>query len=156
MSEKIVGYLLLIAGIGIIGFSAFRMYSVFTGKEKPIQLFSFAGIGFNPADMVGGNIPAGVEIKGPGGGDQAKVELVGPEMINSTTNMFFHLMLMGFIASAGFKIASLGVQLIRPIKVKLRTKEEKKPLPKENIPSTPERELASSEQEVNTQETKTS
>ena len=50
--------------------------------------------------------------------------LVSSSLINQPLNLIANLLLMGFIASAGFKIAHLGVMLVRTIKVKV--KEEKK------------------------------
>ena len=54
-----------------------------------------------------------------------KIEILPAEILNQTTNVFGHLILMGFIASIGYKVAGLGVLLIRPIVVKL--KEDKMP-----------------------------
>ncbi|MBU0569957.1 hypothetical protein KKB40_04215, partial [Patescibacteria group bacterium] len=55
-------------------------------------------------------------------GDQKAMssELVKPELINQPLNLSAHLFLMSFLVNAGFKIASLGNQLLRPIRVKLK------------------------------------
>ena len=100
MSEKIVGYSLLICGIAIILFSAFNVVFVFTKQAQPIQLFNFPPVALS---VVPGTKPT---------------ELVSADLINQSSNIFAHLMLMGFIASVGEKLASLGVQLVRPIVVK--------------------------------------
>lgn len=105
MTEKIVGYVLLIVGLISIVFSAMNVFFVFTGQAQPGELFNFS--------------PVSVALA-PG---TKPVELVSARELNQTTNLTFHLLLMGFLAGAGQKIASLGVQLIRPIVVKL--KEEK-------------------------------
>ena len=102
MTEKIVGYTLL--GIGILGiiFTAGSVFMVFTGKILPIQLFNLPAITFSLA---------------PG---TKPVELMTADAINQTSNIAAHLFLMGFLAGAGQKLASLGVQLVRPIVIKAK------------------------------------
>lgn len=114
MKDKIVGYILLLAGIIIIIFSAFNTYLVFTKKAEPIQLFSFNGLSIKPSQFM----PVNLQIS-----SESKVEVVSSEMINLSSNIFAHLMLMGFLATIGFKIASLGIMLIRPVVVNLKAKE---------------------------------
>ncbi len=46
-------------------------------------------------------------------------------MVNAPLNLFTYLMLMGFFASIGMKIATVGTYLVRPIVVKLREEKEK-------------------------------
>lgn len=125
MSEKIIGYLLLILGIGIIIYSAISVYRVFTNKAKPVALFNFPPISLDLGSSLTASLPP--ELK------QAlnqqplpsqKTEIFPAEILNSNMNIFAHLILMGFMASIGFKIASLGVMFLRPIVVKLKAKEE--------------------------------
>ena len=106
MTEKIVGYTLLIIGIMVIVLSALNVYAVFTGQMLPVQLFHLSGISLDLSQYTG------VKTK--------PAELVPAETLNQTSNLAAHLFLMGFIASMGQKLASLGVKLIRPIVVKLR------------------------------------
>lgn len=118
MSEKIVGYVLLFAGIAIILFSAFSVYGVFSKKTRPVQFFTI------------GSVPIEIPIAG-----QAADKKVGEggiklpiEVIQDPLNSFAHLALMMFIGGVGFKIASLGTMLVRPVVVKLKNKElSKKP-----------------------------
>ena len=105
MSEKISGYLLLLGGLIIIFYSAFSIYQVFTKQSQPIQLFSGEGIK--------------VEIPG----SKAPSELIPADQLNEISNLTAHYLLMSFLVSIGFKISSLGVQLLRPIEVKLATKQ---------------------------------
>lgn len=125
MSEKIIGYLLLVVGILIIVASAFSTYAVYTDKTEPVKLFHFKPISLNTNEIIAANLPA--EMSGSLTQQPTQVqqtELIPAEMLNDTTNIFAHLFLMGFIASVGYKIASLGTQLIRPIVVKMKAKEE--------------------------------
>lgn len=100
MSEKVIGYILLSVGILLILFTAFNIISVFTGSAKPVQMFNFEGIGVNTSDL--------------------DLDLVSPDLINQTSNLFAHIFLMGFISTVGFKLASLGTMLVRPIVVKVK------------------------------------
>lgn len=120
MNEKITGYVLLLAGILILGYSALNMTRVMTGKDKPVQLFHFSGIGINPSQLLPQNLPDALRQQGQ------PVQLIQPEMINDTSNIAAHLVLMGFIATIGFRIGSLGVMLLRPVVVPVRVKEEGK------------------------------
>lgn len=118
MSEKILGYILIAIGLVIILYSAFSVFSVFTAKSAPFELFKLAGISLDFGSLVGESLPP--ETRGQIGEPNLKSELVDSDFINTPLNIFAHLMLMGFLASIGFKIASLGVMMVRPIKVKLR------------------------------------
>jgi hypothetical protein len=115
MTEKILGYFLLIVGIMIIFFTAINVYNVFNKKTKPIDILNLPGISLDLSSLAGGQLPTGA----------AKPELIAPEVLNQPMNLALHLFFMGFISTIGFKIASLGVMLVRPIKIKLRTQEDK-------------------------------
>jgi hypothetical protein len=115
MTEKILGYVLIVVGIIAILYSSLSVYDVFTKKSKPATLFSFSGISMDPAQFLGNNLPPGVTI--PKG---AAIEIMTPEMINDSSNIFAHVVLMGFLAGAGLKLATIGTQLVRTIEVKLK------------------------------------
>lgn len=110
MSEKVVGYVLLAVGILIIAITAINIISVFTGNVEPVQLFNFEGIGINTKELVGDAMPVANQ----------ELDLISPDMLNDTSNLFAHIFLMGFISTVGFKIASLGTMLVRPIVVKVK------------------------------------
>ena|SRR3990167_6125324 len=119
MSEKMIGYVLLILGIFVIIFSAVNITLVFTKQIQPVQLFSGAGISLDPATLLGNSLPAGVATK-----TGAKQEIISGEFLNQTSNIFAHVFLMGFMASIGYKLSSLGVQLVRPIVIKVKGKND--------------------------------
>ena len=123
MSEKIIGYILIVLGIIIISASTYSAYSVFTKKAQPVELFSFQPIGIDTNQLLGSSLPpefAGLMQKQT---NASKTEIVPAALINDSSNIFAHLLLMGFLASVGYKLASLGVMLVRPIVVKLKAKE---------------------------------
>lgn len=120
MSEKIIGYILLAVGIMTIIFSGFSVYTVFTKQARPVQLFTFKGISLDASQLLSTNLPPeATQLVKPGGTQ----EIIPASLLNDSSNIFAHLLLMGFIGSVGYKIASLGVQLTRPIVVKLKTQE---------------------------------
>lgn len=117
-SEKIIGYLLLTIGILIILYSGFNVYQVFTNKARPINLFAFQGVSLDFGKLVE-EVPQEADLK---------QELVAPDVLNQPLNYVAQLLFMGFMATVGYKIASIGAMLVRPIKVKL--KEDTKSTPK--------------------------
>ena len=110
MSEKIVGYILLSLGVFAILFSVFNVYQVFTKKAQPIDLFSFESVSLDLSKLAE-QAPENADLK---------QELLSSDKLNKPLNIAAHLFFMGFVASTGFKVAILGVQLLRPIKVELR------------------------------------
>lgn len=124
MSERVTGYGLLISGVVLMLFSLASVLLVFTGTIPPVKLFNYQGISFDLGSMLGVNLDA---LQNPGGPTTKPAtkpaELIPGNLINDTSNLFAHLMLMGFLASIGFKLAQLGVQMLRPIVVKLKVKD---------------------------------
>ncbi len=119
MTEKVLGYTLLALGIMIIIFSCISVWSVFTKRSKPVALFNLKGISIDTSQMM----PPEYVIAAKQAGRVLKQEIISGEMLNETSNIFAHLLFMGFIASIGAKLATIGTQLIRPIQIKLKTAE---------------------------------
>jgi hypothetical protein len=112
--EKIVGYILLAIGIIMIFFSVYEMMRVFTGGSPPPNLFNFSDISIQMSEQAEGTL------------------LVSGEELNKLAAMAFWYMLMFFIMWSGGKIASLGVSMIREIKVEVKEPMEK---PKTDVSS---------------------
>lgn len=123
MSERIVGYSLLVVGILTILISGLSVYQVFTKKSEPVQLFNFPAVSLNLGSLLGSG-------EGLTGEQQAALqrqksqikpqEIVSANLLNDTSNLAAHMFLMGFLATIGYKISSLGIQLLRPINVRLK------------------------------------
>jgi hypothetical protein len=112
MKEKTLGYFLLFLGIGIILLAALRVYVVFDTEAEPMQIIDQqSNIGFD-MNIPGG--PLGQDMKVP-------VQLGQLQPILSLVNHLVYLIFMGFMASIGYKIAMIGVNLIRPIVVKAKS-----------------------------------
>ena len=122
MSEKVIGYTLLAFGVVVILFAGLSTYRVFTKVDKPISIITNTQTEVSEKPKT--QVIQGVEVQMPNFND-----LIGmsPEMLIYITNLTIHLFLMGFIVNIGFKIATIGTQLVRPIVVDLRAKN----LPKE-------------------------
>lgn len=113
MTEKILGYVLIVIGLIIIAFSGYSVYSVFALHAKPIQPFNFPGIKVDFSQMVDQQLPV----------DKGKLqtELVSADILNSTSNLIAHVILFGFLASLGYRIALIGAQIVRPINIHLKS-----------------------------------
>jgi hypothetical protein len=96
------------------------MIFVFTGMNGPPKLFSFSDISSNGSQVISG------------------------QDMNKAAGMLFWFVLMAFILWAGGKIASLGVNLLREIKVEikgaLKTVEEKEATKTEPAKTEPKKE----------------
>ena len=101
-TEKIIGYALLILGVILLLFAIFEMVNVYTGNAAPPKLFNISDISL-PTDQSGTGITV---IQGA--------------QISNLPNLFFWFILMFFVLFAGGKIASLGVSMIKDIKVEIK------------------------------------
>jgi hypothetical protein len=126
LSDRLIGYGLFIFGTLLILYSAFNVYSVFTKGFEPVQLFTFQGIGLDASSLVGSDLSSEQKALLDQSGAQTKLEIVPGSLINQTSNILAHLLLMGFLASIGYKLASLGIMMLRPVVVKLIGKDAEK------------------------------
>ena len=101
-SEKIIGYALLTLGAILLLFSIFEMVNVYTGNTPPPNLFNLSDISL------------------PLGQNGTSVSLIQGAQLSQLPNLFFWFILMGFVLLAGGKIASLGVSMVKDIKVEIR------------------------------------
>lgn len=103
--DKVAGYILLAVGLGMMLSAAFLLFNVVTGASDPPRLFEFSDV----------SIP----IPQPEGGSETVEILSGQEMSRMAAMGFWYL-LMFFIVLVGGRIASLGVNLIREIRVEIK------------------------------------
>ncbi|OGM26327.1 hypothetical protein A2962_05230 [Candidatus Woesebacteria bacterium RIFCSPLOWO2_01_FULL_39_61] len=117
-----MGYILVAVGILIMLVASYNVYSLFVLKSKPVKLFNLPGISLDMSNLIGSEAPPSevAKLKSEG---KLTTELVGAEILNAPLNLVAHVFLVSFFLNLGFKVASLGVQFVRPIKVNL--KEEK-------------------------------
>lgn len=132
MKEKHAGYGLLIAGLIVMCFATLQIVLVFTNAAQPLPLFNISQKPSTPTNtdinsllsqlQAGGN-PSGLSLPTP--------ELIPAKTINEILNLTTYFFLMTFLAGFGYKLASLGIMLLRPIYVKVKTKDA------EAVPSAP-------------------
>lgn len=124
MSEKVTGYLLLVIGLIIMFFSFINMIMVFTNKAEPVSLFNISSDSssgsLNINDIISQLQQNNQEVTNqtiP----QPKIDILPPEVLSKTLNISSHFFFITFVLGFGYKLSSLGIQLIRPINVKLKS-----------------------------------
>lgn len=123
--EKIIGYILLFAGLAMIFMAIFLIYNVLTGKSKAPNVVSYS---LPPIDLAGLNnqlqipeglqLPEGFQLPEATPSSAGKFQIPN-ELVNDSINTGLYFLLMSFILSAGSKVAGIGVKLIKEIKVKV-------------------------------------
>lgn len=116
---------MLTVGIFLMVGALIQVLLVFTGKTPPLEVFNFPAPTI-PLGSLMPQLPGNLPISLPTG-KSASFELIPAKQFNLTLNMSINFFLMGFVMNFGFKIASLGVMLLRPVVVKSQIKNEKQP-----------------------------
>jgi len=90
--NKIFGYLLTLAGLGMILFALVSMFKVFTGAQQPVTLVPNFNLNFNT--------------------QYGQMGLDTKDLL-PIINLMLHAMLMFFVAGAGARVAGVGVNLVK-------------------------------------------
>jgi len=120
MAEKITGYSLLSLGLLLITVTTANVFSVFSNKARPVTVFHLPPVAIDLTRVIQNSLPPEINRQ-TASASELKTELISSKILNDTANIVAHLLLAGFMVSVGYKIASLGTLLIRPIQVKLKT-----------------------------------
>lgn len=133
MNEKTIGYTLLFTGIGIMLFAAAEILLVFTNQVKPLAMFnSFLTQDSKASSENMNELLTQLQEKNSSGSNVDNIlpallsstnSIIPPQVIDQTLNLTVYFFLMSFLLGFGYKIATLGVQLVRPVYVKLKAKE---------------------------------
>lgn len=116
MSEKISGYLLLFLGLAVIFWSVFNVSRVFLAAKPAPAVISISSPSFS-LPLSGLGLPASQ------GSPSLGLKLFSDEDLNEIINLVICLLFSGFLVSAGAKVASLGIQLLKiGPSVKIETK----------------------------------
>lgn len=113
MTEKQTGYTLLGIGITIMCIAVIIVIMLFSGNLDPFPLFSVKAPSINTGAMIP-SIPGLPAAKGE------NLEILPTKAFNNMLNLGIQFLLMTFIMSFGFKLADLGVKLLRPIKIEAK------------------------------------
>jgi len=100
--EKIIGYSLLILGVILLLFSIYEMVNVYTGATAAPNLFHLS------------------DVSMPTGENETNVTLIQGAQLSQVPNLFAWFILMGFVMFAAGKIASIGVNMIKDVKVEIK------------------------------------
>lgn len=105
--------------------ASYNVYSLFVLKSDPVKFFNLPSISLDMSNLVGSEAPPDQveKLKSEG---KLKTELVEAEVLNAPLNLVAHVFLVSFFLNLGYKIATLGVQFVRPIKVNLRESKDNK------------------------------
>lgn len=126
MAEKTTGYILLTIGLLLMTFATIQIVLVFTGRAKPMEIFNYD----STADPTNSFDPQALmqQFQNPDGQTSTipssfpNVQLIDPKALNDILNLAVYFVIMQFLLSMGFKLASLGIQLLRPIVVQMKNR----------------------------------
>ncbi len=110
--ERILGFLLVLLGLGIIGFTLFMSFQIFTGKANPPQVFSFEEKKV-AAPVKSASSPLGNFQELAQQTLQDQIQNIVPQgtvpiLLNFTAWSF----LAGLLLLGGSQIAGIGIKLI--------------------------------------------
>ncbi len=123
--DKLIGYLLLAGGLIIIIATVVWAIYTFTGRIKPPQVFNVEAPsipipGSNLSIDTSSLPPEIAKSLNQTPSKSASFKMLPDNVFSSMLNLGIFYLLAMFVASSGAKIASLGIQLIRDIKVEYK------------------------------------
>jgi hypothetical protein len=123
MSEKLTGYILLGIGAVVMIIALIQILSIMSSSNVPVVIFKISETtssgsngSFNPLD------PSSL-LDSLNSGDLSSLNLIDPKVISNLLNIIVYYLIMQFLMGFGYKIASLGVQLLRPINVNMKNRD---------------------------------
>lgn len=106
-------------------FAAIQIILVFTGKANPITIFQYkeTSSSTSSSDLDINRLLTQMQSgSSQTGNSLPTLPFLDPEMINTSLNLLVYYLIMQFLLGLGYKFASLGTQLIRPINVVLKNR----------------------------------
>lgn len=135
MAEKYVGYSLLTTGIVVMIFATIQVILVITGQTKPFEIIDYQTDTTAPVkqaqpsynvDSIINQYKNGTDISGDLKNSMPQVDIgsslgsiIDTKSLNQIINLSLYYLIMQFVLGLGFKISTLGTQLVRPIIVKV-------------------------------------
>jgi hypothetical protein len=125
MSEKTTGYILLGSGILCMLFATVQIIMVFTGRITPMKLFKseensiLTTDSLNPQELFKQFQDSNTQQQGEPS-VMPNIQLIDTKSLNEIFNLTIYYLIMQFLLSLGFKFASLGIQLLRPIIIEMK------------------------------------
>lgn len=103
-TNKIIGYVLLIAGVLLIVFLLWQTYNIFTGKSLPAQIFLKPIVAQENPQVGAYDIQGQIQ--------NALIKIIPINYIDNSLNLAVWLILVWVLIYGGSKIAEIGVKLI--------------------------------------------
>lgn len=117
MTERTVGYILLVVGILIMIYSTWQIITIVTGKAQPPHLIDYK----TPESSISTDGLLG-KLQGSSGSAIPMPQLFDPKALNDIINLSIFYLVMQFLLGLGYKFSSLGVSMLRPIVVQVKNK----------------------------------
>lgn len=113
--QKISGWVLLLIGLAILGWSIYTSFNIFTAKAVAPEIFKIENKAQNSssATVKMPSTPAEVQKQMESIVSEQIRQLIPTELIANLLNLISWAIFASFLIFAGFQIASLGVKLIR-------------------------------------------
>ncbi len=108
-TERVLGFLLLLVGLSVIGYTLFASFQMFSNKAMPPQLFSEERTNTPPktgASDLQGQIESAI-------GDQLKA-FIPSSAIPRMLNLLAWSFLASLLILGGTQVAGLGIKLLKP------------------------------------------
>lgn len=128
LTHLIVGYALIALGVFVMFLSSIQVYRVFTKQAEPVQYFDFPSVKIDLTKMAPKIDTSGLdELKKQlnlRGNETSTVstsqetEILPSKVLNDPANLTVFILFMGFVLNFGYKIADLGIKLVRPVYIK--------------------------------------
>lgn len=113
----VVGWVLLAAGLAVIGWSVISSHGYFTAKADFPPVFNFEGNGgaakSQSLDVAGLDVEAQMRLAMNQATQEAVANLLPAQEIAKLLNAIVWSMFAAFMVYAGFKIAEISVKLIK-------------------------------------------
>ena len=135
MQDKTLGYGILSVGLLIMVFGMIQLALLVTKVVKPYPTFQFVEIFQNansPQIQEMLNKAQGTTA-GESAAQAAAISSLNPAVANDVLNFAVYFFFMSFIATIGYRIADLGVKLIRPAVLKMTPRDVQNSMPG-NVP----------------------
>jgi hypothetical protein len=128
MKERIIGYIVFGVGICVMWYTVMQVYMLLTNQIKPFEVFQEKTVATTtpPKSQSPAALTPNEVLLNPAGMQEMQTSILTSVMdkqVNKSLNLGSTLFFYYFLMLFGFRLSSLGTQLMRPINVKLRSNE---------------------------------
>lgn len=113
LAKKIFGWILLVAGILIIGWTLIFSYNIFTGKAVAPEIFKTEIKEFSPSDGKVPTTPAELQKEMEKMVGEQMRELIPVDIVPKILNLVVWSIFAFILIFGGSQISSLGIKLLK-------------------------------------------